>query len=86
MNSDIPLETAAIFFLANLYLKQGIGSVYVMVDFVFMGLLDLWEAQTKNDKMKNSCPQWDSSPGPSAYEAKSLSVALLDQIYNVVNI
>ena len=25
MNSDIPLKTAAIFFLANLDLKQGIG-------------------------------------------------------------
>ena len=25
MNSDVQLETAAIFFLANLYLKQGIG-------------------------------------------------------------
>ena len=30
--------------------------------------------------MKNHCQQWDSNPGPSAYEAKSLSVALLDQI------
>ena len=25
MNSDIPLQTAAIFFLTNFYLKQGIG-------------------------------------------------------------
>ena len=31
MNSDILLQTAAIFFLPNLYLKQGIRSVYVMV-------------------------------------------------------
>ena len=28
------LETAAIFFLANLFLKQGISSEYVMVDFI----------------------------------------------------
>ena len=31
MKSYIPLETAAIFFLANLFLKQGISSEYVMV-------------------------------------------------------
>ena len=30
--------------------------------------------------MKNSCPQWDSNPVPSAYEANSLSIALLDLI------
>ena len=30
--------------------------------------------------MKNSCPQWDSNPGPSAYEANSLSLALLVEI------
>ena len=41
MKSYIPLETAAIFFLANLYLKQGISSEYFMLDFNFMGLLDL---------------------------------------------
>ena len=39
MNSDILLQTTAIFFLTNFYLKQGIGSVYVMVDFICMGLL-----------------------------------------------
>ena len=30
MKSCIPLETAAIFFLANLFLKQGISSEYVI--------------------------------------------------------
>ena len=34
MNSDIPLETTAIFFLSKLYLKQGIGKVYVIVNFI----------------------------------------------------
>ena len=34
LNSDKPLETAALFFLANLYLKQDISSEYVMVDFI----------------------------------------------------
>ena len=57
MKSYIPLETAAIFVLANFYVKQGISSEYVMVDFICMGLLDLWGARTENYKMKNSCPQ-----------------------------
>ena len=42
------LYTAAIFFLANLYLKRGISPEYIMVDFISMGLLDLWGAQTEN--------------------------------------
>ena len=37
MKSYKQLETAAIFFLANLFLKQGIGYVYVMVDFICTG-------------------------------------------------
>ena len=41
MNSDIPLKTAAMFFVAYLYLKQGIGKVYIMVDFISMCLLDM---------------------------------------------
>ena len=50
-----------------------------MDDFICMGLLDLWWAQTENYNMKNSCPQWDSNPGPSAYEANALSVGLLEK-------
>ena len=49
-----------------------------MVDFIYMDLLDLWWVQTENYKMKNSCPQWDSNLGPSAYEANTLSVELLE--------
>ena len=56
MKSYIPLETAAIFFLANLFLKQGISSEYVMVDFICMSKLGLQGAKTENYKMKNSCP------------------------------
>ena len=41
MDSDILLQTAAIFFLSNIYLKQGIGYVCVMVDFICNGFLDL---------------------------------------------
>ena len=56
LNSDIPLETAAIFFLVNLYLKQDISSENAMVDFIYMGLLDLSGSRTEKYKMKNSCP------------------------------
>ena len=69
MNSDIPLETAGIFFLANLRLKYNISSVYVMVDFI-----------CENYKMKNSRPQWDSNPVPFAYKANALTIALRDLI------
>ena len=41
MKSYIQLQTAAIFFLSKLYLKQGIGSVYVMDDFIWKGYLEL---------------------------------------------
>ena len=61
MKSYIPLETAAIFFLANFFPEQGISSEYVMADFVCMGLLGLQGAKTENYKMKNSCPHRDSS-------------------------
>ena len=61
MNSDIRLEKAAIFFLSNLYLKQGVAYVNVMVDFICMSLLKLRGAQTKNYKMINSCTQQDSN-------------------------
>ena len=76
MNSGLPLQTTAIFFLVNLYIKQGIRSDYVMVDFIWMGLLDLnWELQ--NEK---SFPQCDANPRPSTYEANLLSIALLVEI------
>ena len=52
MKSYIPLETAAIFFLANLFLKHGISSDYVMVDFICIGLLDLFRTRTENYKRK----------------------------------
>ena len=52
MKSYIPLETAAIFFLASLFPKQGISSEYVTADFIYMGLLGLQGAKTENYKMK----------------------------------
>ena len=56
MNCGIPLEMAAIFYLADLDLKQGISSDYVMGDFIYTGLLDLWRARFETYNMKNSCP------------------------------
>ena len=41
-----------IFFLAKLYLKRGISSEYVMVDFICMYLLNLWGVRIQNYKMK----------------------------------
>ena len=64
MKSDIPLETAAILLLANLFLKQGINSDNVMVDFICMCKLELQGAKTENYKMKSPCPQGDSNSRP----------------------
>ena len=49
--------------------------MYVMVDIITMGLLELWGVQTDNYKMKNSCPKY---PVPSSYEANALTIALVD--------
>ena len=40
------------FFLTNFYLKQGIGSVYVMVDFICMGFLQPQGAEARFTKWK----------------------------------
>ena len=31
-------------------------------------------------KMKQSCPEWDSNPGPSAYEANALELINIDHL------
>ena len=41
MKSHILLQTAVVFFLSKLYLKQGIGLLYVMVDFICKCYLEL---------------------------------------------
>ena len=48
MKSYILLQTAAIFFLST-YLKQGIGSVYVMADFICKGCLELSGTQVERE-------------------------------------
>ena len=40
-------------FLSNLDLKQGIGLVYVMVDFICMGFLDLQGTEPRITKLKS---------------------------------
>ena len=86
MKSYIPLETAAIFFLANLFPKQGIHSEYVTADFICMGLLGLQGAKTENYKMKNSCPYRDSNSRPLILKSSALSMRLSSLIYINVNL
>ena len=43
----ILLQTAAIFFLSKIYLKQGIVSEYAMIDFICKGYLELSGTQVK---------------------------------------
>ena len=54
MKSYIPLQTAAYFFLSNLYLKQGISSVYAMVEFICKGYWELsgtpFERELQNEE------------------------------------
>ena len=71
MKSYIPLETAAIFFLENLFPKQGISSEYVTVDIICMGLLGLQGAKTENYKMKNSCQYRDSNSRPLIFKSSA---------------
>ena len=81
MKSYIPLETAAIFFLANLFPKQGISSEYGMADFICTGLLGLQGAKTENYKMKNSYPYRDSNSRPLNLKSSALSMRLSSLIY-----
>ena len=46
----------AIFFLANLFPKQGISSEYATADFICMGLLGLQGAKTENYKNEKFLP------------------------------
>ena len=83
MKSYIPLETAAIFFLANLFPKQGISSENVTADFICMGLLGLQGAKTENYKlkMKNACPYRESNSRPLILKSSALSMRLSSLIY-----
>ena len=71
MNSD---KMAAIPFLSNLNLKQGIGLVYVIVDFICKVLINLQGAQSENYMMKNSCPQRNSNSRPLDCEAFTVTM------------
>ena len=56
MKCYILLQTAAIFFLSNLYLKQGIGWVYVTVNFICKDYSCGERESSENYKMKNFFP------------------------------
>ena len=66
MNSDILLETAAIFFLSNLFSKtlywQSVRNCWVH----FHGLTR--EEREPRIKNKKSCPQWNSNSRPLDFE------------------
>ena len=52
-----------------------------MVDFICKGLLELWGTRVEWEyEMKNSYPQWNLNPVPSAYEVNTLTIALWDLI------
>ena len=77
INSNIQLETAAIFCLANLDLKQGTSLESVMIDFITRVARNAGrELQNK----KKSCPQWDSNAVPYAKVADVLTITQLDLI------
>ena len=47
-----------------------------MVDFICKGYLELSGTQVERElQNENSCPLWDSNPGPSTYEAKALPLS-----------
>ena len=75
MNSDILLQTAAIFFLSNM--KQGFGSVYVMVDFICKGELEVWgtrvERELQNEKFLRTV---GFEPGPFRLRSEHATTAL----------
>ena len=52
INSDIQLETASIFSIEPLS-KTGYRLGVFLIDFICMGLLDLWGAQAEIYKVKN---------------------------------
>ena len=49
MKSYKSLETAAIFYSSEPFLKQGIGWVYVMVDFIRIGLLKVCGSRVERE-------------------------------------
>ena len=55
--------------------------MYVMVDFICMGILELQGAKTQNYKMTNSCPQRDSNSRSLIYKATTVTVRLSGLIH-----
>ena len=84
MNSDIQLETAAIFFLSNFYLKQCISRVYIIVDFIWMSLLEL--QGTRSEKLQNEkfLLTRDSNSRPLDCKATNITIRPWDLIYIII--
>ena len=81
-NSDISLETTAIFFLANRNLNRVLTRFLSWLNSFAWDYSTYEDRKRKSQNKKNSCPQLDSNPDLSAYEAKCLSDALFDEISN----
>ena len=68
---------ATIYFLSNLYLKQGIGLVYVLVDFICKGYLELIgtrvERELQNEKF---LPTVEFEPGTFRLRSKRVTTEL----------
>ena len=81
MNSDILLQTTDIF-PCNLYLKQSIGWVLVMVWFNLHWLTRAVRKASRATitKRKKNCPLWDLNLVPFAYEANALTIAQRDLV------
>ena len=65
------IRRTQIFFLLNLYLKHGISSVYVMVDFICKGYLEMWGTQVER-KLQNEkiLPNVGFEPGTFRFQCQ----------------
>ena len=83
MKKYILLQTAVIFFLSNLYLKYGIGSVYIIVDFICKDDLELSgtqvERELQNEKVLSNV---GFEPGPFRFWSEGATTDLRRYLSN----
>ena len=73
----ILLQTTAKCFLSNLYLKQGISSVYAMVDFICKGYLELSETRVERELQNEKfLPTIGFEPGTFRLRSESTTTEL----------
>ena len=80
MNSDIPLETVAIFFSSELMYKTGYWLGVCHGRFHLLGITPAMRSVNRELQNEKFLPTVGFKPVPSAYEANMLSIALLDPI------